>query len=75
MLTSLLFISVSFLAYANGANDSFKDVASLFGIGLVSGKANSGMITSIALSWLLTLPCAAVCSTAIHCTAIGANLQ
>jgi PiT family inorganic phosphate transporter len=75
MLTSLLFISVSFLAYANGANDSFKDVASLFGIGLVSGKANSGMITSIALSWLLTLPCAAVCSASVYYTAIGANLQ
>jgi phosphate/sulfate permease len=31
MLTSILFISVCFLAYANGANDNFKGVASLFG--------------------------------------------
>jgi hypothetical protein len=36
MLTSILFISVCFLAYANGANDNFKGVASLFG----SGTAN-----------------------------------
>ena len=36
MLTSFLFISVCFLAYANGANDNFKGVASLFG----SGTAN-----------------------------------
>lgn len=36
MLTSLLFLCVCFLAYANGANDNFKGVASLFG----SGTAN-----------------------------------
>jgi inorganic phosphate transporter, PiT family len=40
-------------------------VGSLFGIGLVSGKANTGVIASIALSWLLTLPCAAICSAVI----------
>ncbi len=40
-------------------------VGALFGIGLVSGKANPSVITSIALSWLLTLPCAAVCSAVI----------
>ena len=31
MLTALIFIAVCFLAYANGANDNFKGVASLFG--------------------------------------------
>ena len=36
MLTSLLFLGVCFLAYANGANDNFKGVASLFGSGTVS---------------------------------------
>ena len=36
MLTSILFISVCFLAYANGANDNFKGVASLFGSGTLS---------------------------------------
>ncbi len=33
MITTLLFISVCFLAYANGANDNFKGVASLYGSG------------------------------------------
>jgi len=36
MTITLLFIAVGFLAYANGANDNFKGVASLFG----SGAAN-----------------------------------
>jgi PiT family inorganic phosphate transporter len=41
-------------------------VGSLFGIGLVSGKANTNVIASIALSWLLTLPCAAVSAMVIY---------
>jgi PiT family inorganic phosphate transporter len=36
MLTSLLSLSVCFLAYANGVNDNFKGVASLFGSGAAS---------------------------------------
>jgi PiT family inorganic phosphate transporter len=44
---------------------------SLFGSGLVSGRANTGVIASIALSWMLTLPCAAICSAAIYYTAVG----
>lgn len=43
MLTSLLFISVCFLAYANGANDNFKGVASLFG--------SSTLHYRLALTW------------------------
>lgn len=35
MLT-LLFISVCFLSYANGANDNFKGVATLYGSGVAS---------------------------------------
>lgn len=46
-------------------------VGSLFGIGLVSGKANTNVIASIALSWLLTLPCAAVSAMAIYSIAVG----
>lgn len=46
MLTVLLFVGVCFLAYANGANDNFKGVDSLFG----SGKAHTDVIASIALS-------------------------
>jgi PiT family inorganic phosphate transporter len=43
MITTLLFLAVCFLAYANGANDNFKGVASLFGSGTTSYRA--------ALSW------------------------
>ena len=43
MFTSFLFISVCFLAYANGANDNFKGVASLFGSGTLSYR--------MALAW------------------------
>jgi PiT family inorganic phosphate transporter len=35
-------------------------VGSLFGIGLTTGKANLPMISAIVLSWIVTLPCAAV---------------
>jgi inorganic phosphate transporter, PiT family len=31
LLTAFIFLAVCFVAYANGANDSFKGVASLFG--------------------------------------------
>lgn len=35
-------------------------VGSLFGIGLATGEVNSRTMTGIALSWLVTLPCAAL---------------
>ena len=35
-------------------------VGSLFGIGLTTGKANYPMVSAIVLSWLVTLPCAAI---------------
>jgi PiT family inorganic phosphate transporter len=35
-------------------------VGSLFGIGLTTGKASYPMISAIVLSWLVTLPCAAI---------------
>jgi PiT family inorganic phosphate transporter len=35
-------------------------VGSLFGIGLTTGKANLRVMNAIVLSWLLTLPCAAI---------------
>jgi PiT family inorganic phosphate transporter len=41
-------------------------VGALFGIGLTTGQANRGMIASILLSWLLTLPCAALCAAGIY---------
>jgi PiT family inorganic phosphate transporter len=35
-------------------------VGSLFGVGLTTGKANVRVVLSIVLSWVLTLPCAAL---------------
>lgn len=35
-------------------------VGSLFGIGLTTGKANPKVMMGIVLSWLITLPCAAI---------------
>jgi inorganic phosphate transporter, PiT family len=34
-------------------------VGSLFGIGLLTGRANAKTVTGIVLSWVITLPCAA----------------
>jgi inorganic phosphate transporter, PiT family len=63
LVTALLVIFASKLGMP--VSTTHVAVGSLFGIGLISGKANSGVISSIALSWLLTLPCAVVCSVAI----------
>jgi phosphate/sulfate permease len=73
---SVLFLATLFLAYSNGANDNFKGVAtlfgsattsyvsvgSLFGIGLITREANRGVVSGILMSWLLTLPIAAIIS-------------
>jgi PiT family inorganic phosphate transporter len=55
MIASVLFIAVCFLAYANGANDNFKGVATLFG----SGTANY----RLALGWAtLTTLAGSICA-------------
>jgi inorganic phosphate transporter, PiT family len=41
-------------------------VGSLFGIGLTTGKANLKTINAIVLSWLITLPCAAIVAGAFY---------
>jgi inorganic phosphate transporter, PiT family len=41
-------------------------VGSLFGIGLTTGKANVPMINAIVLSWVVTLPCAAITAGATY---------
>ncbi|MDD1611959.1 MAG: inorganic phosphate transporter family protein, partial [Methylococcaceae bacterium] len=43
-------------------------VGALFGIGLLSGHARLGVIKAIVLSWMLTLPCAALIAGAIYST-------
>lgn len=40
-------------------------VGSLFGIGLTTGQANPKVAMSIVLSWLITLPCAALLGAAV----------
>lgn len=69
LVTALLVIFAS--KFGMPVSTTHVSVGSLFGIGLVNGKANSGVIASIALSWLLTLPCAAICAAAIYYTAVG----
>ena len=39
-------------------------VGALFGIGLTTGSANPGVMRNIVLSWIVTLPCAALLSAA-----------
>jgi inorganic phosphate transporter, PiT family len=41
-------------------------VGALFGIGLTTKQANKSMMASILLSWLLTLPCAALCAAGAY---------
>lgn len=41
-------------------------VGSLFGIGLTTGNANLRTINSIVLSWVVTLPCAAIAASAVY---------
>jgi PiT family inorganic phosphate transporter len=60
LLVILIIGATIFVAYANGANDNFKGVATLFGIGAVNGKARWGVVRSIVLAWVLTLPVAAL---------------
>ncbi len=41
-------------------------VGSLFGIGLATGQADARVIRNIVLSWIITLPCAALLSAAAY---------
>jgi PiT family inorganic phosphate transporter len=45
-------------------------VGSLFGIGLTTDKANYPMMSAIVLSWLVTLPCAAILAGTIYWLAV-----
>ena len=50
MLVTLLFLSILFVAYANGANDNFKGVASIYGTGTASFRTSLwwGTLTTLA---------------------------
>ncbi|WP_333874466.1 inorganic phosphate transporter [Methylobacter sp.] len=69
LTTALLVIFAS--QFGMPVSTTHVSVGALFGIGLCGGKANTEVIASIALSWLLTLPCAALCSSAIYAAVVG----
>jgi PiT family inorganic phosphate transporter len=64
LTTSLLVIFAS--KFGIPVSTTHVSVGALFGIGLQTGKANGSTIISILLSWLLTLPCAALCAAGIY---------
>jgi PiT family inorganic phosphate transporter len=41
-------------------------VGALFGIGLATGQADARVMRNIALSWIITLPCAALISASAY---------
>ncbi len=62
--TALLVIYASKLGMP--VSTTHVSVGSLFGIGVASGNADKGMIGTILLSWVLTLPCAALCAAFVY---------
>jgi len=64
LTTALLVVFASKLGMP--VSTTHVSVGALFGIGLLSGKAHLSVIKSIVLSWLLTLPCAALMAGAIY---------
>jgi len=73
LVTALLVIFAS--KFGMPVSTTHVSVGALFGIGLVNGKANNGVIAAIALSWFLTLPCAAICAAVIYFTVGGATFS
>jgi PiT family inorganic phosphate transporter len=63
---TVLFLATVFLAYSNGANDNFKGVATLFD----PGEANRRVVSGILMSWLLTLPIAAIISAVAYAVVV-----
>lgn len=64
LTTALLVIFASKLGLP--VSTTHVSVGALFGIGLTTKNANNRMMVSILLSWLLTLPCAALCAAAVY---------
>jgi inorganic phosphate transporter, PiT family len=56
--TAVLVILASL--YGLPVSTTHVSVGSLFGIGLTTGQANPRVVNAIVLSWLITLPCAAI---------------
>lgn len=64
MSTAILVIYASQLGMP--VSTTHVSVGSLFGIGVSNGNADKGMIGTILLSWVLTLPCAALCAVFVY---------
>lgn len=56
--TGVLVIAAS--AYGLPVSTTHVAVGSIYGVGLLTGKANNKVMTGIVLSWIITLPCAAL---------------
>lgn len=65
LVTGFLVIAAS--KFGLPVSTTHVSVGSIFGIGLVNKTANKNEISKIALSWLLTLPVAAVLSGLFYC--------
>jgi PiT family inorganic phosphate transporter len=64
LATGLLVIGASRLGLP--VSTTHVSVGALFGIGLATGQVNIGVVGSILLSWLVTLPCAAIISGFVY---------
>jgi inorganic phosphate transporter, PiT family len=64
LATGILVIAASFFGLP--VSTTHVSVGSLFGIGLATGQANPRVICNIVLSWIVTLPCAALISAAAY---------
>jgi PiT family inorganic phosphate transporter len=70
--TGLLVILAT--TYGLPVSTTHVSVGSLFGIGLIAGKANVGVVLGIVLAWLLTLPCALLISGIVYWLVARAGL-
>ncbi len=64
-LTTAILVVLASL-YGLPVSTTHVSVGSLFGIGLTTGKANARVMSAIVLSWLITLPCAALLAGAVY---------
>ncbi|MBF8965480.1 anion permease [Pontibacter sp. FD36] len=64
LITGLLVTTASI--HGMPVSTTHVSVGSIFGIGTITGKANYRVVSNILLSWLLTLPVAAVCAGVIY---------
>lgn len=64
LCTGMLVIAAS--AFGLPVSTTHVAVGSLFGIGLTTGKANPKVMMGIVLSWIITLPCAALLGAGVY---------